>query len=395
MAIQVDIGTKVYGSDDTVYRLFPGKHYRHFDTMKENSVVYLDYPGVGLPGPNGYLNTHEQLVRLVRAENRKEVIGGRNPNLLEELYFVDEEELGVIHWSQRRRLSLEWLNLLYHDMQLGDFIVLPGPGYVKADYGEWLGGNSLVGEIAGPSFVLDAGVSRDIQLGRYVARKINWFGEVDEAELPRHVRTNLRTRNPLIALRAEPLAHIIGAGHHNLIMGDEFHARFVTAKRDFSALDSFHFAAFALAVVAVCQRMENGGDPLGPDESIYTLAASVAQGDQLVPVQEMSIRSPGHTTLRGIRYVPAVIAILFQLAVTVPAEELFADPGPAQVTVVNTKSSDFDPCDVGIDETVRGSIDIMGYDLWQEACYAALSSRENDGLNSPATRVTTESEAGD
>ena len=270
---------------------------------------------------------------------------------------------------------------------------------MKTQDGDWAEERTRIGEIASGPFV----VQRDfdfwypdyVRLGEYVAREVNWLGEIDERELPIHFRAPLRTQNPLISLRAGPIAHIIGAAHHNLIMGDEFHARFVTDKRDFSAFDSFHFAAFALAVVAVCQRIENGEGPLRAGESIYTLAASVAQGDQLVPVQEVSIHSPGYTTLRGVRHIPAVIAILFQLAITVPAEELFADPGPAQVTVVNTKSPDFDPCVVGIDETVRDSINIMGHDLWQQACYTALSSHENDGLNSPATRVTIEPEGGD
>ena len=400
MGIQIDIGAKVYGLDDYVYRLFPGEGYCHFAAMKDNSIVFLDYPGIGLPGLEGYEETREWLERLVRSERKSSVLWARNPNMMAELAEVEDTDLGEVRWSQRRRQALSWLNRLHCDVWRGDLIVIPGPGYAKTPDGEWVEERTRIGEIAGAPFIINRDTELDlpdsVRFGEYVARRVKWLGEVDERELPVHFRAPLRTQNPLITLRAGPIAHIIGAAHHNLIMGDEFHARFVTDNPDFSAFESFQFSAFALAVVAVCKRMESGEVSLDPEDSIYDLAASVAQGDELVPVQETSIRSPGYITLRGGRLVPALIAILFQLAIATAKAEAdpFAGPGLSQVTVANSKSEAFDPDAEGLNEAANALLDMMGRTRWQELCRAATVCSENDGLASPSTRVTIAPELG-
>ena len=112
MQIEIDIGTKVYGANDKVHRLFPGEAYSHFETMRDLSVVYLDYPGIGLPGPEGYRDTGGQLELLVRAERRASVLWEGNDRILVDLRRVEEEDLEGIRWSRRRRLSLEHFSTL-------------------------------------------------------------------------------------------------------------------------------------------------------------------------------------------------------------------------------------------------------------------------------------------
>ena len=271
-------------------------------------------------------------------------------------------------------------------MKLGDLVVVPERRLVKGPEDEWIEGKILIGEIASGPFIMDMAAPEHIELGGYVVRRINWLADLHEADLPTSFRAALRTQNPLIAWRAGALTPVIGAAHSNLIVDGEFHARFITGKPDFSTLESFHFNAFALAVVAALKRVQADEGPLDPGTTIYDLAASVGLGDELVPAQEASIHSLGYATLRGTLHATAVIAILFQLAITAEAEP-FSEPDHSHVTVVNSKSEDFDPCAVGIDESVRATLNMMGYDIWQEACNSGRLSHENDGLQSPTTRV--------
>ena len=394
MPIEIDISTKVYGLDDTVYRLFPGRGYRHFDVMKQSSVVFLDFPGIGLPGPEGYVRTDQQLDTLVRSEQKIGFVRETNDDLWLDIAVIDEADLGEIRWSRNREQSLEWMNLLYRDIQYGDLVVVPGPVLTKGEDEQWVDEITLIGEIVDDAFVLQQGAPEHILLGCYTARRVRWLAEIDEVDLPIDTRLVLRTPNPLITLRVGAFTNVIGAAHHNVIVGDEFHARFVTRRAEYSALDSYHFNAFVLAVVAVQERILAGEHQPLEDASIYELAARVDRQANLVPIQESSIRSPGYTVLRTTGNIAAVIAVLFQLGLQ-PEGHLFADVDLHALEFVNSLSDHFDPCEVGIDEAVRDTIDMLGHDRWYQMCRAATLANENDGLHSPSIGVRIEDEVGE
>lgn len=186
-------------------------------------------------------------------------------------------------------------------------------------------------------------------------------------------------------MRARAFERVLGAAYKNIILGEEFLARFITTDEEFTAFESYHFNAFVMAVVAACRRAENGQGPFGDGVSIYDIAAEVLGQDDLVPDQESSIHSPGYMTLRGSVLVPAVMSALFALAVAAhadPALDPFAGTGTDQIVVVNSESKAFDPCDAGIDQAVKDALNIMGYQRWQQLCAAGVKASDNDGLQS-------------
>lgn len=71
MGIVIDIKTRVFDEDDAAYRLFPGQGYRYFREMKDNSIVFLDNPGIPLPGDNGYEKTPDMLEHIARSEESR------------------------------------------------------------------------------------------------------------------------------------------------------------------------------------------------------------------------------------------------------------------------------------------------------------------------------------
>lgn len=391
MAIVIDIRTRVFDDDDTAYRLFPGKGYRHFKAMKDYSVVFLDNPGIPLPDRNGYEKDYATLEAIVRSEEKQPFINANDENLKAELHKIDEKDLNDLRWSPKRELNRGWLNALYHKAKIGDLVVVPSPGIIKNDDGEWVRAYTLVGEIVGNTERWERNGPDNLILGGYAVRRVRWLAQVSEAELDPSVVVGLRTQNALTAMRARSFERVLGAAYKNIVLGNEFLARFTTTDEEFTTFESYHFNAFVMAIVAACRKVESKDAPFDDRQSIYDIAAEVLGRDKLVPDQESSIHSPGYMTLRGSNLVPAVMSALFALAVAAhadPALDPFAGAGPNQVVVVNSESGALDPCDVGIDRAVRDALNIMGYERWRQLCDAGVKANENDGLQSIATVET-------
>lgn len=387
MGIVIDLKTRVFDEDDTAYRLFPGQGYRYFKEMKDNSIVFLDNPGIPTPSEHGFEKTQDTLEQIARSEEKQRFVNANGDNLRAELDAIDAKDFSNSRWGKKRELNLSWLNGLYHQANVGDLIVVPGPGLYKNDEGEFERGYTLVGELVGEPERWAREYPQNLFLGQYLVRRVRWLAQINELELDPKVALALRTQNAFIAMRARSFERVLGATYKNVVMGDEFLARFVTKNAEFTAFESFHFNAFVMAVVAACRKIENGGDGWAEDQTIYDIAATVARDDELVPEQEASIHSPGYLTLRGSILVPAVLSALFALALDANADP-FAGTGTDQVTVVNSQSEAFDPCNVGIEQAVREALNIMGYERWQQACEASRKSNDNDGLQSITTITT-------
>ena len=391
MGIEIDIKTRVFDDEDRAYRLFPGQGYRHYRTMQENSVVFRDNPGLSLPGITGYNKSDAMLTEIARSEDKQPYVNANSENLEAELRALDEKDYTGIRWSKRRELSLGWLNALYSQASIGDLVVVPSPGIIRNAEGEWEKAYTLVGEIISEPERWNGGNSPKYARGRYIVRRVRWLAEVNELELDVNTQLGLRTQNALITIRARAFERVLGAAYKNIVLGDEYLARFVTTNPEFTAFENYHFNAFVMAVVAACRKIENNEGAWEDTRSIYDIAADVERTDQLVPDQESSIHSPGYMTLRGSILFPAVMSALFALALEADADP-FAGDGPNSVTVVNSESAAFDPCDVGIEQGVREALIIMGYDRWQQACRAGHKSNDNEGLQSITTVTTTPDE---
>jgi hypothetical protein len=392
LGIVIDIKTRVFDEEDLAFRLFPGRGYRHFKAMKDHSIVFLDNPHIPLPGQKGYEKSDEVLQAIARSEEMQPLINADNESLEAQLKELQNRDFSSSRWSKKRQLNLGWLNGLYSDAKIGDLIVVPSPGIIKNEGGDFEKAYTLVGEIIGdPEVWFNRGPS-NLLLGRYVVRRVRWLANVNELELDPKVAATLRTQNALISMRARSFERVLGAAYKNIVIGEEFLARFVTDNPEFTAFENFHFNAFVMAVVAACRKVENRELGWPNRQSIYDIAATVNGNDCLVPDQEASIHSPGYMTLRGAMLVPAVMSALFALALESSAQPIQQDgSGVEQVTVVNSESKAFDPCKLGIEQGVRETLNILGYERWLQMQNACQNASENEGLRSIST-VTTESE---
>ncbi|WP_297538324.1 hypothetical protein [Roseovarius sp.] len=184
MSIVIDIKTRVFDDEDVAYRLFPGQGYRHFTAMKDHSLVFLDNPHIPLPGRTGYDKSDEMLQAIARSEEMQSLVNADGEDLEAQLREVRNKDFSSSRWGRKRELNLGWLNGLYHDAKLGDLIVVPSPGIIKNEEGEFekaytaypLGGNTF-------------GSTSGNWLPLYVGRMIHQFDhraasvEVNEANL--------------------------------------------------------------------------------------------------------------------------------------------------------------------------------------------------------------------
>lgn len=375
MNVEVDIRARTFGKDDRAYRLFPGIGYRHFEAMKENSVVFLDYPGLPAPSKSGFPKDDISKDAIIRGERRAQVAYRSREQAAARLADIALEDLSNTRWSQRRDLALTWLNGLYHTAKTGDLIILPAPtrGIFDED-----GAKTLIGEIISEPVRWRQDAPEKYALANLLVRRVKWLAEVDERDLDHRTARSLRTQNALVSLNAANLRPVLGAAYKNVVIDGDFLARFVTHGHEFDARESYHFQAFVLAVAEAHRRFREGEREFS--NSIYAVAAEVKRGDPNIPEQDVSIHSPGYTTLKSAREVVFVISALFAVALASPAGA-FDTTGKPNLSVVNSESEEYDPCEPGgLDEGVRGTLEIMGLKAWQEACQAARAANEDDGF---------------
>lgn len=117
--------------------------------MKENSIVFLDNPGIPLPGAAGYDETQATLQEIAKSEEKKPFVNANADNLAAELAKLDAKDYSGSRWGPKRNLTRGWLNGLYRDANIGDLIVVPSPSVIRNEKGELEATYTMVVEIVG------------------------------------------------------------------------------------------------------------------------------------------------------------------------------------------------------------------------------------------------------
>ena len=387
MAFEIDIKTRAFHDDEIIYRLFPGQSCRHFYTMRDHNIVFLDMPGVPFPGKAGYSKTPQLLQEMAKADARAPKVSRSlrrkdQESALLDLY-KDLEEIDsrawARKWSQRASIYHSWMNSLYSDMRVGDVVMVPSPLNHQNVLGESEPRILLIGVINAPAIRLTSRGNARLNAAKFLARPVSWLGEMEEREVANFVIPSLRTSNVLVRLKARSLHQAIGSAYHNVNIGKDYFSRFTT-QAEFTASSNFHFSAFAMAVSAAYQAAIDGKQ-LPKNRSIYELAASI-DSNAIIPIQDILIRSPGYTTLRHATKVALVVSVLFALAGSSTSEHRLEDLQNS--LIVNSEVTKENICEP-IREHVNKAISIMGYERWQQGCRANLLASEGGGLASAAT----------
>ncbi|MBF9048151.1 hypothetical protein LSUCC0031_13595 [Rhodobacterales bacterium LSUCC0031] len=347
--------------------------------MKNNGVVFLDLPRLPPPGSAGYIKDEATAENLARSLDLSQFSLRKDEAALEKFSEIISNNYQGARWSQRRSLALGWINGLYSEAKVGDVIVVPAPAFVRDPDGNTQTADTLIGEISGGPERWIEGAPEEYRNARYLVRRVKWFESVSENDLSFRSTLSLRTQNALVRLRAEHLDQVLGAAYKNVMLDDEFLARFLTRNADFRSFEAYHFLGFVMGCTAAYRAFESKETLEGT--SLYEIAARLPRDLQFVAEQDASIHSPGYSTLKATRLTPFVTMCLFSIAVSGDAQP-FDEDGRADVQVINSESLALDPCapDIGVDEAVRETLNIIGYDRWQRFCEAALHAHEHEGF---------------
>lgn len=378
----INLRAKVISKNDSIWRIFPGVNYKHYDVMRENSRVFLQYYDAPMPNDGSYEETHELLEVLAYGEARTNAAIRENyPKLTELTQEAHDQKLS---WSQSRKLAKGWLQGLYADARVGDLVVMPGPGWRKSEGSEWLMKSTLVGEIVGEPERWTENGPAGYLAARLLTRRVKWLTEVVDHDLPATTTKSLRTQNTLIKLPAESMDRVVSAAYKNVIVGEEVLAQFSTTNAEFRSDESFHFQAFVMAIVSAYEAYQNG-NILDQNKSIYDLAATAPADHSLIPEQNANIHSPGYTTLKSVTKIPLIVAALYALAAEANAEPFNAD-GSVSVEVaenVHQQPLDCKPLE-NISEDVKATLAQIGYLRWKQMCKSREAASADGGLTSVA-----------
>ena len=181
----------------------------------------------------------------------------------------------------------------------------------------------------------------------------------------------------------------MGTVYHNMKIGEQFYARFITTDDSFSPRECFHFMAFVMAMSAAYEKHVSGNGPFDRSLSIYKLAAMMEGNSSFIPSQEISIQSPGFASLKHRTKVVLVTSVLMAVAAATAIEILKDGERPERIAIQNTHSTSAvsRQCEIEVEESVNGLLSMISYDQWKESCNAILDTIRERYLHSSSVVI--------
>lgn len=359
--IEVDIATRFVGDDDDVYVVRPGKNYSLYETFRDDSIAFLDFPGLRLnfsrrPVTTEINSLREQIVRSMKLRDWH--LGGRHGR-------EPSRDMSAYRGKAKgRRLGryVGDIGRLYYGFEPGTIIVVPGPGYIS---------DVLIGVIVGaPEEVSD--IKR--YDGEIVAiRRVEWVGKKLKATFTPDLRTYLSRPDPIMRLDPDYHEEILRAAFGQYAINGEFSARLETTRADFSTLDDFNLQAFINFIAGVATASERGDidEELDLGDALAVLAAA----PQDVPELASNINSPGYLRLTSGKIVPLTVAVIMSAVLATPA-----GAQTPEIRIRNSAALKNDPCAVQIEEQVRRVMRMSTTEDLLRVCAQMRDAAEKTGL---------------
>lgn len=355
--IEIDIRTRVFSAQEQIHILFPGEGYRHFPFFERHSLVFLDFPGIELPGmrPRSPASLKAQVVR---AEKVREWRAANDKALTEPSRDVSDYK-SARHTARRTQYATALIKFAY-DLPDGSVIVVPGPGPF---------GTVRVAELNGPlRWVKVPGYGDDL----VPARTVRWIASVPKRQFSENLINRLRLPIPLFIMERSLELEIIKLAYDNFVYGGEYVATFDTTNPIFDSVDDFNIQAFVNLVAGAIVALEEGEgkQKFDLDDALKVLSRHASQ----IPEMNSNINSPGF-----VRYITQDAKAL--IIATVMALALSSSPLDASAfQIVNSAAGPDDPCAYVIDEKVKQAFEIMDIPSLQKACERARDASAKTGL---------------
>ena len=365
--IEIDLRTRVCGSQQRIYILFPGAEYGFVADFQKRSVVYLDAPALALAERIPPLSDPDFAARLKMSEQvaRWHATGARP---------ADEPSRRLADYTgsalgQRRGLFGGQVAGLYHQFQKGDLLVVrAGKGfYADVMFGELVDDPTPRVSISVPSYPEET----------IIARRVNWLRQVPKYRLGPELHRRMSTPNALTLLDRSFWEDVLSVTYENYVFNGDYSARFLTTAQSFSSLDSATINAFLTIIAAATASFEEN-ETVADGELDFDAALSILQRyPEYAADLKININSPGDIAQRNSFISPLVSAVMLAAAISGASN---AHAG--EVRVINNGVQD--QTSIHVDARVAETMRMMGYNRWQNLCAAMQSCHTRTGLKTPA-----------
>jgi hypothetical protein len=363
----VSLDAYIVPEDHKVYKCFPGKAYRFYELVRDESVVFLDILGLDQLDDDSTKWKRAEVIDIIQADRQK-----READLIARGHKVRKRTgYSATGYSRTDRRGTTFAIGLYQTAKKGDLIVVPAEGYQR---------DVLVGELLdAPGKVVEI-KSKDSngETVTYVGRRVKWLGRQPKRLFSDEMIGLLHSQTAFFDIGKRNYEAIYEIAYENFTAGDLYVASFKTTKQHFTSRDNLIVSVWFEALAAIRDAVERGETDALQDLSFYqiALAAGASEASEL----SININSPGEFILKSTREFALVAMALFTLATAHPTAAA-AQTAHVEAKIVGNASTE---CLGKVDESVRRYVEALGAKGWREACKMAVEARDSATLKTEA-----------
>jgi len=366
--IVVDINTRLLTDSHQIFVSRPGKDYRLYPEVSENSVVLLELPALDLtPGVpiDDYTDLEQRIKRSKRIRNWHKRRRPEDDVPPRDLAEYSGQSL------DRGEAQLQGLvRAMFDRAKKGDLVIVPPKSFNN---------NALVGEfLDGPGESTSLAVDRMYLGDALPARRVKWLASIPKRNLSPSILDAIQKPTSFFLLQKSLKLKIYEQTYASFIVNDQFYScRFDVSAEDFSAKDDFLIQSFFNFVATNTKAVDENR----LDQILGIKRAAFEDAGSYDPELRTNVNSPGWLSIFSRHATPLVAASLLSIAIEIDPAVAVDAAKNEMITLGNSNGSA--DCVTPVHKHVLNHIKLLGLDQWPEACEIAKKAVNRSGLKSP------------
>lgn len=360
MSIEVKLNAVILPHDHKVYKLFPGKDYKHYTKIKDSGVVFLDVQDLEKISTDkskwkaDALVTHIATDRVARAVAK----GKPQPSRLVR--------------SQGDKATATFIQGLLFTAKKGDLVLVPDRGY---------GTDVLIGQfLDDPGTIVKVGGDL-VGEPAYFGRRVKWLKGAVKGKFSNHLIKLLHSQAAFFDIGRSLYEEVYLTAFDDFVYDQQFFAIYRTSKSIFTPKDNFLTSVW-MELLEVLEYSRSSHEDLASG-SIYDLVIESNIADSDRDDLSISVQSPGWFRIRSIVAAPLAALSLFAMAANaVPYDD--AVVAKSSANVISTAESS---CLGDVDASVHDYVVLLGKERWEQACVLAQRAKAQAQLSAGATVI--------
>jgi hypothetical protein len=361
--ITVELDAYVLPEDHRIYKLFPGKTYRFFDTVRDVNTVFLDVRGLDAFDADPRRWRDADILKAI-SEDRWSRELDRVSRGLKPL-----SRPGITRTDKR---TLTFLKGLLTTAKKGDLIVIPPSGYRR---------EVLIGELLDePSRTKNVIIKTDDgQANVYVGRRVQWRPGPEKRFLSQDLIDRLHTPAAFFQLPMSLHEEVYRYAFENFAYRGAFVATFHTSKDKFTSEDGAVVSTWFHGLDVLRNAIRDGKQIEIEGESFYALGL-LPLADAKSGELSININSPGSFMMRSKDVFALALMVMLLLGQANP-DAVMSQGVSVQMHTVGSAT---DSCRLEVEDSVKAYVDTLSHWRLEEACKLAKRAHEHAKLSTAA-----------